>query len=66
MHSRVIFLQDALDEVHPRTRYRCVVDMDVRVLGEPLPYLLVLMRGIVVRDEFEGKLRGHLPFHFLF
>ncbi len=45
--------EEALDHVEPRTAGWSEVHVETRMAGQPLLYLRVLVRGVVVGDQME-------------
>lgn len=53
--------KEPLDHVQPRGRGRGEMHMNARVLGQPLLYLRVFVRRIVIEDQVQFLLLGRLP-----
>ena len=52
--------EPALDEIEPRRAGRREVQMEARALGQPAPDHRRLVRAVVVEDEVDVEVRGHV------
>src|SRR6476659_10803471 len=51
----------AFDQVEPRRRGRGEVEVEPGVFVQPLADVFVLVGGVVVQDQVDLQVRGHLP-----
>src|SRR6266849_4120614 len=54
------FTKPSFDEVEPRRGGRCEVQVEARMLGQPVLDLRMFVRRVVVQDHGDVKLRGDI------
>jgi hypothetical protein len=57
--------EEAFDEIHPRGTGRREVNVQARMLLNPLDDDRVLVGGVIVDDEMQGQLGRRLPVELL-